>query len=764
MPDLRQALEHLPDAVEVVDREGRFLWVNAAFERLLGFRRDEVVGEAAAGLLRGGTPPPSFYEAVWAGLMEGRRWSGVLESRRKDGTLVALEVAVTPVRDTSGQVTHVVGIRRDITHRLRAEEATRESEARWRSVFDRNPAVKLLIDPDTGCIIRANEEAAAFYGWSVAELSRMRIWEINTLPEADVRAEMAAARAENRRHFRFVHRLRSGELRRIEVFTGPIKFGPRTLLLSIIHDVTAREVARERLVASEARLAALLSRLPVGVAVRQGGVLAIVNRTFARMMGRSVEELTGVDPLSLVAPVDRDELLRRMDEAERRGEAPLVEVERDLARIDLLRRGGEVLAAEVHTIAFDLDGATASMLVVIDASERERLTARLHRTHRMDSLGRVAGGLAHDFNNLLFVVLNGLQLLRKEVVAGNDAAAVADHLERVEAAAQRAVDLVRQLLLLSRSSDGAEPAAERVDASAAVRDLIALLRATLAPAVRLELDLATGCEARIARASLDQLIVNLAANASDAMPDGGRLLVRTRRVEGDGEEAATLAAGPRVELVVEDEGSGMTREVLDRAFEPFFTTKEHGRGTGLGLSIVVGVVERAGGSVSVRSEPGQGTSVRVLLPWTGPEIEGSRDAAAGEAEAVPVAAPVTPPATTVLVVDDHPAVLAVLERILCEAGYRVLGADGPIAALSLLGPFEGEVDLLLTDVLMPHMSGPELATAVLAARPAVAVVFMSGHPGDALARGSIDAAELLEKPFSAEQLLEHLRRVLASRR
>lgn len=761
LPGLCEALENLPDAAELVDREGRFLWVNVAFERLMGFRRDEVVGKTPGALLRAGTRLPSFYEAIWKGLLEGRAWSGVLESRRKDGTLIALEVSVSPIEDAGGRVAHLLAIRRDITERLRAEEAIRESEARWRMVFDRNPAVKLLIDPDTGRIVRANEEAAAFYGWSVAELSRMRIWDINTLPEAQVHAEMAAARSENRKHFSFVHRTRSGDLRRVEVFTGPLTFGPRTLLLSIIHDVTAREVARERLVASEARLAALLSGLPVGVAVRQNGVLTIVNRTFARMVGQSVEELSGADPLTLVAPADRDELLRRLDDAERRQDPG---PPRDLARVGLLRRDGGVVAGEVQTISFDLDGGPGSMLVVLDVSERERLTARLHGAHRMDALGRVAGGLAHDFNNLLLVVLGGLQLLRDETTGG-DAAAVAGRLDRVEAAARRAVDLVRQLLLFSRSGDAGEPAPERVDISAAVRDVAALLRGTLAGDVHLELDLAAGCHTRIGRPALDQLLVNLVVNASDAMPGGGRLLIRTRRRPGAGVgEPVARGPGPRVEIVVEDQGSGMSPEVLERAFEPFFTTKEHGRGTGLGLSIVAGVVDRAGGHVAVDSVPGQGTTVRVLLPALSDVPASTVERAAVLPPGQPGDRPgATAFPTTVLVVDDHPAVRAVLERILEDAGYRVLGADGPLEALALLERTEGPIDLLLTDVLMPRMSGPELSRAVLAKRPAVAVVFMSGHPGDAVARGSITAAELLEKPFAAEQLLEHLERILGER-
>jgi len=370
--------------------------------------------------------------------------------------------------------------------------------------------------------------------------------------------------------------------------------------------------------------------------------------------------------------------------------------------------------------------------------------AQLRQSQKLQAVGLLAGGIAHDFNNLLTVILTLTGLLLEEAPEGS--AARADLIE-IRAAGDRAADLTRQLLAFSRKQV-MQP--RTIELNRVLADLEGMLRRLIGEDMAFALELATGLElVRADPALVTQVVMNLVVNARDAMPKGGKLRVRTsqQRVPAGGE----LAEGTYVRVAVEDTGTGISAEVMERLFEPFFTTKPVGKGTGLGLSTSYGIAVQSGGTLTVDSEVGRGSTFTLWLPAT----TGQR---------TPTPQPLAKEGTiqgTLLLVEDDASVRDVAMRLLEQAGYRVLVAESGEEALELAAP-AGVIDLLLTDVVMPGLSGRELADALTQVRPGLKVLYMSGYTEDAVVQRGVLAGEvaLLQKPFTKDGLLAAIRTVL----
>jgi len=384
-------------------------------------------------------------------------------------------------------------------------------------------------------------------------------------------------------------------------------------------------------------------------------------------------------------------------------------------------------------------------------AERERLENRLHQSQRLESLGQLAGGVAHDFNNLLAVILNCASFVA-EATTGNEP--VQADVEQIRTAAERAARLTRQLLIFGRRE---KVQLETLDLNAVVADVHSLLARSIGEDVKLVVRPADSLPAvRADRGQIEQVLINLAVNARDAMPHGGVLTIKPGVTHLDEEYARLhpeVRPGHYVELSVSDTGVGISPEVVSRIFEPFFTTKPRGKGTGLGLATVHGVVTEAGGSLSVHSEQGIGTTFRALFP--------AAEGQAATATAPAAAAAIKGRGKTILVVEDEPAVLAVTTRILRRNEYSVLAAATESAALSLAA--DHEFDLLLTDLVMPQASGPGLAKRIQQMRPEVAVLFMSGYSQHVLGpqHALDDGVTLVQKPFTEQALLESVDAAIA---
>jgi signal transduction histidine kinase len=384
-------------------------------------------------------------------------------------------------------------------------------------------------------------------------------------------------------------------------------------------------------------------------------------------------------------------------------------------------------------------------------AERERLENRLHQAQRLESLGQLAGGVAHDFNNLLAVILTCTTFVA-EATAGNDS--VRADVDQIKAAAERAARLTRQLLIFGRRD---KANIEILDLGAVMTDIHGLLSRTIGENVTLVVRTTENLPAiRADRGQMEQVMVNLAVNARDAMPDGGTLTIRLGTTMLDEEYARLhpqITPGQYVELSVSDTGVGMSPEIVSRIFEPFFTTKAKDKGTGLGLATVHGIVAGSGGSLSVYSEPGMGTTFRAFFPPAHEHAAAPAEAAAAEATGGS--------GETVLVVEDEPAVRQITARILRRNGYVVLEAASGAEALTLAAGHH--FDMLLTDLVMPQVSGPELAQRVQRMHPGIPVLFMSGYSQDVLGpREALDAdAPLIQKPFAAAELLKAIRTLLS---
>ena len=384
-------------------------------------------------------------------------------------------------------------------------------------------------------------------------------------------------------------------------------------------------------------------------------------------------------------------------------------------------------------------------------AERERLENRLHQAQRLESLGQLAGGVAHDFNNLLAVILTCATFV-SEATAGNES--VRADVDQIKAAAERAARLTRQLLIFGRRD---KANIEILDLGAVVTDIHGLLSRTIGEDVTLVVRTTEDLPAiRADRGQMEQVMVNLAVNARDAMPDGGTLTIRLGTAMLDEDYARLhpqITPGHYVELSVSDTGVGMPPEIVSRIFEPFFTTKTKDKGTGLGLATVHGIVAGSGGSLSVYSEPGMGTTFRAFFPP-------AHEHAVPPAE-TPAAEAIKGRGETVLVVEDEPAVRQITARILRRNGYLVLEAASGAEALTLAA--DHHFDMLLTDLVMPQVSGPELAQRIQQMHPGIPMLFMSGYSQDVLGpRGALDTdAPLIQKPFAAPELLKTIRGLLS---
>jgi PAS domain S-box-containing protein len=411
------------------------------------------------------------------------------------------------------------------------------------------------------------------------------------------------------------------------------------------------------------------------------------------------------------------------------------------------KKDGTVIDVEILAHALPFGERPACIVLAYDVTERRRLEEQFLQAQKMEAVGRLAGGVAHDFNNLL-TVINGYAEMLLEDLGG--VGAFAEHARAIRKAGERAAALTRQLLAFGRKQI---VAARVLDLNAVVLGAEDMLRRLIGEDILLSHDLRPGLGlVRADPTQMEQVVLNLALNARDAMPRGGCLSIMTRDVDA-GEHDDGDCPGPCVMLAVADTGHGMTDEVRRHLFEPFFTTKEAGTGTGLGLATVYGIVKQAGGHIEVETGPARGTTFRVYLPRTeGPAAE------EGPSEECPPA----PGSETVLLAEDEDEVRALARHVLRAGGYAVLEARDGDEALSLAGRHPGRIDLLLTDVVMPGLGGRQLAERLRALHPEARVLYLSGYTEDAVVRHGVSREEVhfLQKPFLPAALARKVREVL----
>ena len=517
-----------------------------------------------------------------------------------------------------------------------------------------------------------------------------------------------------------------------------------------LQDRTARaerRAAQEALARSEAQYRSLVDRAVFGLCqVNADGLVVTANPALGAMLGLATPaDVATVSLYDLFADAgDREELRRRLTSGERVVGAEATWQRRDGETIRVRLSGGRMGPAGRL-------GGDIVELIVEDVTTQHHLQEELRQAQKVEALGQLAGGIAHDFNNLLTAILGFTELLREQI--GPEGAGAAD-VREIQAAAERAAALTRQLLAFSRK----QPITVKpLDLNDVISNLQPMLRRLLGERVKIDIRLERQLDAVMADATqMEQVIVNLAVNARDAMPAGGTLTIETRNAVRETEfrmmDLGNNASAYSL-LRVTDTGTGMSSRIMARVFEPFFTTKERGKGTGLGLSAVYGIVKQLGGAIYIDSEPGRGTTFTIYLPKT------------DRASQAPVTRPgvVAAPAgrETILLVEDEASVRTFARVALSRHGYTILEAQSAEGALALLADPSVPIDLVLTDVVLPGLSGRDLVARIAKERPAIRTLLMSGYveqPESLRASGAMPP--LLDKPFSSQTLLTRVREVL----
>jgi PAS domain S-box-containing protein len=733
---LRHFVEHAPAGVAMFDREMRYL---AASRRWLV---DHGVDGAAMGR--------SMYEVhphvhgPWRDV-HARCLGGAVEAREEElapwstpDRPAWLRWECRPWHDDRGEIGGVILSSESITERRQAAESARRYELLAESTQD----VILFVSPGDWRILEANRAAVEIYGWSRAELLALTVPALRAEPAADEVARQLRAADAGGALYETRHRRRDGSTFPVEINAKGANLGERRVIVAVVRDLTARKAAEAALAARERDLRTILETALDGIAVTSAdGRFLEVNDAFCAQLGRTREELVGRHIADVEANESPGDIGARI--------ARIAETGGDRFASRYRRKDGRLIDVEVSVRRIDDGGRHAGF--IRDVTERRLLEARLRQAEKLESIGRLAGGVAHDFNNLLTVIMSCAEDLREGIGAGR--APSREDVEEILAAGRRAGDLTRQLLAFARKQ---VIAPVTLDLLEAVRGSERLLRRVLGEDVELAVSGAPGLwPVRCDPGQLEQVILNLALNARDAMPAGGRIALCVENVEVGARHLAAypfMRPGPYVRMLFADTGRGMSPEVKRHLFEPFFTTKPRGQGTGLGLATIYGIVKQSDGYILAESEEGHGTRFEVYFPRVGEE----------RARAVPPPAAVARGGSeTILVVEDEPLVRGVTARSLASAGYRVLVAADGGEALAIAAR-EPRVDLLVTDVIMPGKSGRAIADELRRERPGLRVLFVSGYPSDAISRaGVLDSGiEFLPKPFTALVLQERVRHVL----
>ena len=538
----------------------------------------------------------------------------------------------------------------------------------------------------------------------------------------------------------------------VSVFPIFDREGRCTHFIGTAHDVTDRTRAEKKAHSSERQYRALFENSMDAILLASpDGKIVEANSAACEMFGRTEAEIVTLGREGLVAQSDPG-LSTLLEERSVHGKA--------IGEITFLRADGTSFPAEVSSALFEVgEGNIRTSVIIRDLTarrrldlEREQLQNELLQAQKMESIGRLAGGVAHDFNNILTVILGHSEVILMDKVPGEP---LYEEIEQIRIAARRSTDLTRRLLAFARR----QTIAPRIlDLNQVIAGMLSMIGRLIGEDI--ELSWRPGSSLwpiSFDPVQIDQILTNLCVNARDAIERDGRILIETRNVtsfEPVGVTADRQMSGGLVMLTVTDNGSGMDTDTLNHMFEPFFTTKEPGEGTGLGTATVYGIIKQNHGFINVESKPGLGTTFRIYIPRHSSDVQ--TDTATGER------VPEQGRGETVLLVEDEPDILIITRRMLERLGYRVLGAAGPEEALRLSAEHEGEIPILITDVIMPHMNGKDLSVELRKTRPGMKTLFVSGYTADVIARHGVldEGVEFIEKPYAIEALAERTRELL----
>ena len=740
-------LANVNDAVIATDLERCITSWNKGAEQLYGWQAAEAIGQPINDLILHTEPDTHPFPDLYQYLHAREVWRGESIHRHKDGARIQAMITISAVKDTSGKAVGTVGVVHDITQQKAAEAALRTSEERFKKAFNASPAAMSITRVRDSQIIDVNDAFITLTDYARHEILGHTFGDLKMNTEGQNAIEARLYRDGIVRNQETVFRNQQGERRHILFSAELMELAGELHLLTIAFDITDRKQAEDRL-----QMALTAANMGVWEMDLRSEQLFWSPECY-QIFGRTEPVLVRADFIAFLHPEDRDRTHENFAQA-------LTTRQLYTTEFRIVRADGEVRwLSNLGKATYDEHGAPLRIVGTVQditarknaEVERTQLEEQFHQSQKLETIGRLAGGVAHDFNNLLTVIQGYSDMLLSQVGIESP---LYSKLDQICRASKRAADLTSQLLAFSRRQ---MLTPSIVDLNQVLTNLQRMLECLIGEDILLVVVLhPTLWTVRVDSGRMEQVIMNLVVNARDAMPTGGILTIESDNVILDQQRQRNhpeAPTGPYVLLSITDTGCGMDERVRAQIFEPFFTTKEQGKGTGLGLSTVYGIVKQSGGDITVESTPALGSTFKVYLPAT-------RHMPLGDN--VPMEHSLMRGSETVLLVEDEEMVRDLVQFSLEEAGYRVLAAASGSAALALAAAHPIPIDIVVTDVVMPQMSGRELAEQFQLLYPAMKVLFISGYTDDAVVRHGLLTAEVafLQKPFSPHALLAKVRTLL----